>query len=397
MRTPGGSLCRALLLGVLLISLGGCGIFGGEEPEDAPAELVKFRPTLKIKKAWSGRVGDGAEFLRLALVPASDGAQIFGAAHDGRMAAFDAGKGKRKWLVKTELKLSAGPAYGDGLVVAGSSDGDVIAVEADTGDEAWRVQVASEVLAPPAVTPALVLVRTVDGKLIALDRGDGSEVWVAQQSVPRLSVRGTGSPVVSGDRVVCGFDNGRLAAYDIADGALAWDVLLAPPSGRTEVERLSDLNATVQVVDDDVYAASYQGSLSAVALESGQTLWSRDISTYSELAADFINLYVTGADGTLLAVSRRSGREMWQQEMLRYRDVSGPAAFANSIVVGDFEGYVHWFDATTGELQARVRAGSDRITSPPLVVGERIYVMSDSGRLYSFRDATPREATADAR
>ena len=340
---------------------------------------------------WSAGLGDDSEHLRLALAVATDGSNVYAAAHDGKVSAFEAVKGKRLWKKKTKLPLSAGPAYGEGVVVLGSNNGDVIALDAVDGKERWRTVVSSEVLAPPAVTRDLVLVRTVDGKLIALSIETGGEVWFVQQSVPRLSVRGTGSPVVTKDAVICGFDNGRIAAYELGDGSLLWDALISPPSGRTEVDRLSDLNATVRIVGDDVYAIGYQGSLSALAAESGQVLWTREISSHAGLGVDYNNLYVAGDTSELFAVSRRSGRELWRNENLLNRDVTGPAPYGSSIVVGDFDGYLHWFDSRDGSPQARVRAGGKRIASTPLVVNEMIYVITDDGKLYAYREVVKKQ------
>jgi outer membrane protein assembly factor BamB len=379
---------RFAVLALALLLISGCSLFGGDDDEDPPAKLAKFKPTLKIRKVWSSRVGDDAEHLRLALTPATDGSRLYVGAHDGKVSAFDAVKGKRLWRTKTNLPLSAGPAVNASVVVLGSSDGDVIALDPNDGHELWRTSVSSEVLAAPAVTSKLVLVRTVDGKLVALRLEDGDEVWFVQQSVPRLSVRGTGAPVVDGRRVVCGFDNGKLAAYDIGDGSMIWDIMLAPPSGRTEVDRLSDLNATIRIVGEDVYVVGYQSSLSAVAIESGQVLWTRDISSHAGVGIDFNNLYVAGDASQLYAVARRSGRELWRKETLLNRDITGPTGYKSSVVVGDFAGYLHWFDAVTGELQARVRAGSDRVSAPPLVVDQMLYVLTDGGKLYAFMDVT---------
>jgi outer membrane protein assembly factor BamB len=252
------------------------------------------------------------------------------------------------------------------------------------------VNVASEVLAAPAVGTVHAYVRTVDGKLIALDLADGRQAWFAQQTMPRLSVRGTGSPVVDRDLVICGFDNGRVAAYEVNDGSVVWDVLVAPPTGRTEVERLSDLNATVQVVGAEVYAVSYRGRLTALARESGQALWSVEFSSYAGLGVDLNNVYVSGENGALLAADRDSGRELWRHSLLAFRDLTAPTPFRGSVVVGDLEGYLHFFEAATGELQARVRAGSARITSAPIVVNDMLYVLTDAGELVAFRDATAR-------
>jgi len=375
----------ALLTGALVLPNAGCSVFGGDDEADPPAELTDFKATMRVKKIWSAGLGDDSESLRLALQPASDGARIFAAAHDGNVSAFDAVNGKRLWLRKTKLQLSGGPATDGEVVVVGSSNGDVVALNAADGQQRWRTTVSSEVLAAPTIASGVALVRTVDGKLAALDLIDGRQVWFVQQVMPRLTVRGTGAAVVIQDLVISGFDNGKLASYSILDGSPGWDVLLDPPAGRNEVERLADINATVRAIGEDVYAVGYHGQLTAVAAESGQTLWSQDVPSYDGLAVDLQNVYVSSDSSDLLAVSRQAGSELWKNESLKNRDITGPTAYQNSVVVGDFEGYVHFFDTATGKPQARVQVGSDRVTSPPLVVNDMLYVQTDGGDLAAFR------------
>ncbi len=306
-----------------------------------------------------------------------------------RSVAFDAESGERIWKADTDLPLSAGPATDGKLVVAGSSDGDVIALDAATGDFMWSVTVTSEVLAAPVVVPGKVVVHTVNGKLAALDSANGQELWTIQQSMPRLSVRGTSAPVVARNMVICGFDNGRVVAVDLSDGGVVWDVLLDAPSGRTAIERLVDVNTRVQIAGNDVYAVGYQGRLGSIAMESGQLLWSQEVSSYSGFTLDIRNIFVADQRSELVALSRASGREIWRYTDLRNRDITAPAAYGSSVVVGDYEGYVHWFDIGTGELQARVRAGSDKINAQPLVANGILYVMTDGGTLYAYRTVVP--------
>jgi len=354
------------------------------DPDDLPAELVSFKPTIKVRKVWSKGIGSGTENLRLALRPAENGSTIFAAAHDGSVLALDAVTGKKRWGADTDLPLSAGPSTDGKLVVAGSSNGDVIALDAATGEFRWSVTVTSEVLAAAVIVPGKVIIRTVNGKLAALDSATGATLWTIQQSMPRLSVRGTSAPVVANNLVICGFDNGRVTAVDISDGTIVWDVLLEAPSGRTAIDRLVDVNSVVQVAGGDVYVVGYQGRLGAIALESGQLLWSREMSSYNGLAIDVKTIYVSNQQSEIVALSRASGRQLWRRKDLRNRDITGPAVIGGSVVVGDFEGNLQWYDLSTGDLQARVKAGSDRITSQPLVVNDILYVMNDGGDLYAF-------------
>lgn len=355
------------------------------DPDTLPAELVNFKATVKVKKLWSQSIGGGTEYLRLALRPAEHGDTIFAAAHDGKMRALEAESGKTVWKADTDLPLSAGPATDGNIVVAGSSNGDLIALDATNGKFLWSQQVTSEVLSAPAIAPGKVVVRTVNGKLTALDSATGEQLWSVQQSMPRLSVRGTSNPIIARNLVICGFDNGRVSAFDLSDGGVIWDILLEPPSGRTAIERLVDVNSTVQVAGSDVYAVGYQSRLGAIAIESGQLLWSREMSSYSGMAIDFKTIYVSSQRSELAALSRASGRELWRRDDLRNRDLTAPAIISDAVVVGDFEGYLHWFDIETGDPVARVRAGSDRVTSQPLVVNDILYVMTDGGNVYAFR------------
>jgi outer membrane protein assembly factor BamB len=376
---------RGLVI-VAALLLGGCGLFGGkDDPSEPPAELVDLRASIPVRKLWSAKVGGGGEDLRLGLSPATDGARVYAASHDGRVSAFDAKSGRRVWSVETKLPLAAGPAYGGGLLALGTSDGDLLALDASNGDERWRQAIGSEVLASPAIGSSVVAVRSVDGRLRGFAADDGAALWAVDQSVPRLTLRGNARPVIAGVTVIAGFDNGRLGAYDITTGEAAWEFALAAAKGRTELDRLVDISGGVKVVGDDVYAVGYQGRLLGVALESGQALWQRELSSYSGLDADWNNIYVTDDAGEVVAVARNSGRPVWRQDGLRRRDITAPTPYQNAVVVGDFEGYLHWLSVDDGSMLARTRVDSSRVGSAPLVVGDVLYAQSDGGALTAFR------------
>ena len=376
----------ARLAGLLpAFALAGCGLFGKDEVVDPPAELTGFVPELEIEELWRARVGDSDPILRLGLAPAGDGSRVYAAANDGKAGAWDARSGERAWLVETDLPLSAGPAVGEGIAVLGSSDGDLVALEAGDGAERWRIKVSSEVLASPAVGRDTVVVQTVDGWLRALDARDGSEKWALEQSVPALSLRGGAAPVIAGETVIAGFANGRLLAVGLADGEEIWSALISPGSGRTVLERLVDINATVQVVGEDVYVVNFQGRVASLALESGQVLWTREMSSYRGLGTDLSNLYITNDLSEVVALERRSGGTLWRQELLRRRELTAPVPFGSAVVAGDFEGWLHWLSTDTGDIVGRVRVDDASISGRPLAAGERLFVLTDAGVLAAWR------------
>jgi len=392
-----GSSRRWLAAGALLI-LAAC---SKDKDVDQPTKLTDFNATIRAERVWTGSVADkGAKPLRLGLGLAVDGNRVYAAGRKGEVAAFDLASGRSLWRVKTKLALSGGPGAGSGLVVVGSTFGDLVALNAADGAVRWKVRLNGEVLSAPAVGERLVAVRTVDGKLRGLSLKDGQELWTQEQQVPRLSLRGTAWPVMTGDLVLCGFDNGKVAAVNANDGSIQWETTISPAHGKTELERLDDVDAAVRVSGSDVYAIGFQGRIAMLALDTGQIWWSHDASSFRGIGLDDGALYVAMANGEVVAMRRRTGTELWRQKGLMHRRLSAAVEADTSIVTADYQGYVHWLDKATGALAARASTGKVRISNSPVVVGNMVLVVNDAGKISAFRmtpiggkrPATPSEA-----
>jgi len=380
-------------LAALLIAAG-CSKDKDVEP---PAVLVKFPATLPVKKLWSEGVGGGKKqmVLRLGLGPVVDNGVVFAASHKGEVLAASLDTGRHIWVKNLKLPISAGPGAGAGLVVVGSSKGVVVTLDGATGRELWRSRLNSELLSAPAIGEKVVVIRSVDGRLHGLDAHTGKELWSVEQQVPRLSLRGTATPIIAKEVAISGFDNGKVMAVSLTSGDTVWDSALASPHGRTELDRLVDIDSAVRVVGDNVFAAGFQGRTAMLALDSGQIWWGHDMSSYRGLAVDADNLYVTQSDGIVVALRQRDGSELWRNQKLKLRRLSTPVLTSTAVAVADFQGYIHWLDKSTGELVARERVAKERITNSPVVVGDTVVVLTDKGKLAAFR-ATPRAAAAAA-
>lgn len=382
---------RIAWLALAVLALSGCSWFSDKEEELEPAKLVDIESTLDVRKLWSVKLGDDAEFLRVMLRPASDGSQVYAASRDGNVVAVNAESGKQLWRTELEDTLSAGPSVGNGMVAVGSADGMVIVLNTADGTERWRADLDGEVLSPPLITDDYVIVATIDNRLRALRALDGSEAWTIVKQTPALTMRGSATPAAAGTTVIAGFDSGRLLAADLDTGDVIWESVLAPPSGRSDLERLSDIDGQISVVGQDIYAAGYQGRVASVAAESGQVLWAREISTYVGVAADWTSIYTTNEEGEIIALTRRNGQESWRNASLLRREPTLPVSFNTAVVAGDLEGYIHFFSKVDGTPVARLRQGSAAISAPPTVAGNRLFVQSDAGTLaaYAIRQPKP--------
>jgi outer membrane protein assembly factor BamB len=380
-------LARIALLAALALGVG-C---AGDKDVEKPSELVDFRESASIDRLWSASLGGGADVMRVGLAPAIEQGRVYAAGHDGDVAALQLADGKQLWRTRTKATLAGGPGVGSGLVVVGSADGEVIALDAKDGAQRWRVAVGGEVLSAPAVAEGAVVVRTVDGRLRGLSIEDGREIWREELSLPRLTLRGAAPPVVADGTAIAGFDNGRVVAVTAAAGEVLWESLVTPARGRTELERLVDIDAAVKVSGADVFVAGFQGRVAMLALDSGQTWWSRELSSHRGLDIDDDRVYVATAGGEVAALRRRTGIELWRQDALRRRGLSGPAALGPYVVVGDAEGYLHWMDVETGAFVARGKAGG-RVTNSPRVADGILVVQDDDGGVSAFRPRAPKPA-----
>jgi outer membrane protein assembly factor BamB len=380
-----------------LIVVAGCSKDKDVEP---PAVLVDFPQTLPVKEIWREGVGGGKKqmVLRLGLGPALDNKTVFAASHKGEIVAIALDTGRHLWQKNLKLPLSAGPAANLGVVVVGSSKGDVIALDGATGRQLWRAHVNAELLSAPAIGEHVVVLRSVDGRLRGLDTQTGKELWSVEQQVPRLSLRGTATPVIAKDMAICGFDNGKVMAVSLSTGDTVWDTALAAPHGRTELDRLVDVDSAVRVIGEDVYATGFQGRTAMLALDSGQIWWAHDMSSYRGLAVDADKTYVSQSDGIVVALRDRDGSELWRNDKLKRRGLSTPAILSTSVVVADYQGYVHWLDKSTGALVARkVVAKKSRVSNPPVAVDDTVVVLTDGGDLAAFRATPPAPPPAAAK
>jgi outer membrane protein assembly factor BamB len=369
----------------LVAALGALVACSKDKTVEPPAELVDLNQTLAVQKVWSDGVGGGGEKLRLALGLAEDSGVLYAASRGGKVRALDADTGRTRWQVDTKADLSAGPAVGDGLVLVGTTSGMVIALELADGKQRWRATMSGEVLAAPLVAGDRVIVRSVDGRMRALNAADGAEAWMVEDVVPRLTWRGTSAPARAGDVVIGGFDSGRIMAVALASGDILWQAQVSSPRGRTELERIADIDAAVRVAGEEIYAIGYQGRIAMVALDTGQVWWARDLSSYRGIGLDDDQLYVATSDGDVVALKRRDGGTVWEQTGLKRRSLSTPVTHAGAVVVGDFEGYLHWMDRGSGRFVARQRLGSTRIAATPLVIGDRLFVMDEGGKIAAYR------------
>lgn len=355
-----------------------------EEDQFEPADLIDFDAEVKLKKDWSLSVGDGQGKSYVKITPVYSAGAIYVASYDGEIFKLNADDGKKIWATETERAISGGVAVDNGLLLLGSEDGQVIARDAETGAELWAVQVNSEVLSAPRSNGSVVVAQSYDGKVHGLNAENGEKLWEFESQSPRLTLRGTASPVMVGDTAIIALANGKLVALAADTGSVRWEYRLTISQGRSEIERIVDIDGTPLLDGKSLYAVSYRGKVVALDVQNGRPVWQKDASSYVTVAEGFGNVYVVDADGNVVAYKANDGSLQWQNEDLSYRKLSAPAVLGNYVAIADYDGYVHLLSQVDGHMAARVRSQSDGVRAPILRYRDSILIYGDGGSLVSF-------------
>lgn len=391
---------RIATVAALALVLSGCstvkGWFGGKDKENEkptePAELVDFTPSLTVSKLWSANAGKGEDKLGLQQTPVVDDGKVYAAAVEGGVRVFDLQTGKKVWEYepekekkKPELRLSGGPGVGEGLVVIGTLEGQVIALDAATGAEKWRAKVPNEVITAPAIGQGLVFVRSNDGRVSAFDAANGERRWFHNQEPPNLTVRGNASVTLGPGVLFVGNDDGTVSALAVNDGREIWNQTIGVPSGRTELERMADVDGTPVLEGNTLFATSFKKETVAIEGPSGRPLWTRDNGGVGGLGVTSSSVIVADPSGTVWSLDKYSGAAMWSNPSLARRSLTGPSIQGDYAVVGDLDGYVHWLKLDNGEQAARERAGRKALRGKPVVADGILIVQNVEGELTAFR------------
>ncbi|MFA9460856.1 outer membrane protein assembly factor BamB [Thiohalorhabdus methylotrophus] len=352
------------------------------EEEDGgpdPAAFSAYRSwAMPVFKDWSVRPYTSSRM-------AERNGQAYVGTREGRLYSVDAESGGISWVRDLGGRFAGGPAISENgeRVYIGTDEGEVWALKTGNGETIWKSQVSSEVITVPRMAAGMVFVRTADDFLWALRAADGGTRWSYNVEGRSLALRGGSRPAYFEGKVFSGFSTGELVALDAGNGSPQWRESIATPTGRTELERMVDVDAAPVVLDGIVYAAAYHGSVSALQAGSGRQLWQRKFSVHNDLAVAGQRIFIATSDSKVVALDRDNGGTLWTQKVLQGAgSLSAPVLTERAVVVGDGQGRVTWFARESGKVLAQMDVGLSAVHSPPLPVGEgALLVLTDEGTL----------------
>lgn len=389
-RTGASTALRLSVAMACVIALGGCSTVKGWFTSDKakpnkPAALTDITPTVEVSKIWSASAGKGEGRIGARQGPVVADGRVYAAAVKGGVRALDLQTGKTVWHYETKVRLSGGPGVGDGLVVAGGLEGDVIALDAATGEQKWTAKIPSEIVAAPTIGQGSVYVHSADGRITSFDAATGERRWFWTHDVPPLTLRGNDGVVLGPGFVFVGNDDGSVSALSAADGRTLWNVPVGQPEGRTELDRMADVDGTPLLDGSTLFATSFKKQTLAIDAPSGRPMWSAAQGGVGRLGLASDRLVVADPTGSVYAIDKSSGASLWQQPALARRSLTGAVVQGDYAVVGDYDGYLHWLKLDNGEFAGRARVSGKALRGTP-VVSDGVLVAQDvNGEVAAFR------------
>lgn len=366
-------------LTVLTLALAGCAGKTNKVPEVKPNPLPKLTQAKTLVPVFSTSVAstDAADPLRLRLD--ADNGMVFAIDPKGEVSAF---KGKQRlWQKKfSKDNLSSGVEAAEGLVVVGNQKGQLFALDQQTGEQKWTAQLTGALLAPSLIHAGRVISVSNDGTVYAHEIATGAQVWTYNLPNVQFSLRGMAAPVALDARnILIASSNAYIYALDALSGVPKLQRRVAVSDGRSDIQRLVDIDGEPVVAGQFVVTTSYQGQVTVLDLASQQVVWSEDASSIQRPEVVGNGVFVAQTDGKIKAFEITSGQPLWENDQLLNRKLSNPVMLGTDLVVGDLDGVLHLIDPRTGQITGRSKTSGE--VRSLRVIDNQLYVSTRKGAL----------------
>jgi outer membrane protein assembly factor BamB len=262
--------------------------------------------------------------------------------------------------------------YGNHIFQLGDN-GVLSALDKYTGKTFWARSLGTLSASTPAVTSSTVYVTLLasssgGGRIYALNSKDGKTRWSRGLSSPSES-----SPLLDGDKLFFGSQSGLVYALDARNGNVLWTY-----HAGGSVKASPTLSAGV------LYFGDYSGHLQAVSEQTGRSLWVSGSegallgsgTFYSTPAVVYGRVFLGNTDGRVYAYDASSGRLDWAVQTGAYvyssPAVTNAPGLGPTIYIGSYDGTFRALDARSGHVSWQYSAGG-RISGSPTIIGRNVY------------------------
>jgi outer membrane protein assembly factor BamB len=283
---------------------------------------------------------------------------------------------KSLWRYTDRPLLEFPPIVAGGKLYLVNNSGFAVALDADTGKELWKRRIGRLNASSPAYSRhRLYIVNLVPGHIVKLDAGTGRIIWKRL-----LPGRAESSPLVIGNSVYFGDEDGSLYALSTRNGNVRWSTQLA-----------GAVKSAPAYYGGTLFVGDYGGDMNAVDARTGKLKWQSGSlgpgfggtgEFYSTPAVAFGRVYAGNNDSRVYSFDISDGELAWSYSTGGYV-YSGPTVARTrhtgpTVYIGSFDGNVYALDAKDGEPRWIQSAGGPVIGSLT-AVGDIVYAAEFDG------------------
>jgi len=371
---------RLIPLGIITFLLGGCFFqpvedfvdqmddqYFADEFNYIPTEIKPYDKKASMELIWENKVGDN-EVNNFNLVFSEE--FVIAATSDGSVRKMKINSGETVWKKEFSQKIMIGVGGNIENILFIAEDGYLWCLDGK-GEAIWKIFVDGEALTTPVINNDKAYVRLANYGILQVDLKQGDVDWRYIHSSPSLTFNGTSSLAFSDGIIYGGFGAGKLVAIHQKSGAFMWEATISQIKGVTDIERLNDVLSQPLINNREIYAASTSGDLTAIDRRNVNTIWTRKISSFKNLAFDGFDIYLTHKSDSLYSLDSKNGKTNWRNADLQYRRVTNPIITGDYVAVGDFDGYIHLLNIESGAIEGRAQITSN------VPIGKNIHSMGD--------------------
>lgn len=227
----------------------------------------------------------------------------------------------------------------------------------------WTARLTAAPAASPVQESGRLFVALRSGRIAAINLADGKLDWevsfLTNEELPWVV---EGQPAV-GDGILYVAGPGELSGLDAVTGRLRWSVSLDAP-----------LSAPLVWRDGWLIASLDGGTLVVFRAATGETIWRRELASGIDVAPALAGdqMYVSLRDGGLSALSLLTGDLAWEQH---FNGALQEVLPLDDLFVGSTDNYFYRLSRLDGSIKWRWRTGGD-VVGRAVVDTQRVYFCS---------------------
>ena len=256
----------------------------------------------------------------------------------------------------------------------------------EKGNLIWSIKLKNALNLKPFFYKNQIIFKYINNNIESIDINNGFSLWSYVRRNPPLSINVQSPILIENDVLYSGYPGGKVVIIEPESGSFVTEFTISRPKGTTEIDRTNDVSGNLGIIDNILFAASFNGEINAFERSSGSKIWSRKISSYHGISTDNVNLILAHENDSIYNFDRNTGKTLWKNDDLSYRKISNPLIFNNFLLVVDYLGVLHIFNLDEGDRIGIHKFGKD--LQELIDFGETMSVKNslNTTKMYKFED-----------